>query len=89
MPSKKKKKNKGSYQNQQDKRITEAIQSELKKALFRGMAVGAKTYCKMFLDEINKLPDDAIEKDKDAVIEQIRHFCEVGLGESKETQKTN
>lgn len=75
------------YQPQQDKRLTDAIRTELKKAQINGMTAAAKVYCKLFRDKINALPENATEADKDAVLADILHFCNVGLGEEKENKQ--
>lgn len=72
------------YQTPQDKRLNEAIKAQLQKATFNGMAVAAKTYCKLFKEKIDVLTPESTEAEKDAVLADIKHFCEVGLGTNKQ-----
>jgi hypothetical protein len=61
---------------EQEKEFTKIFEEKLNTAKTRGMSIGMKSISKVILDKTNTFGKTAEE-----IVEDIRQFCKVGLGE--------
>lgn len=72
--------NKKNYIPVKDKHITEAIQTQLQEAHFKGLSTGAKTMCSAVVKKLEEVTEESSKEDMYTAIESVRAFCGTALG---------
>lgn len=67
------------YNKQKDKHLTEAIQKQLQRAQFNGIAVGTKTICSVVIKKFADITEESSKEEMFDAIEKVRAFCNVPL----------
>ena len=67
------------YNKSKDKHLTEAIQQQLQRAQFNGIAVGTKTICSVIVKKLEGITEESSKEEMFDIIEKVRAFCNVPL----------